>query len=93
MNAAPKAIAHHQIGAISQLLDETRNVPKIIAVVGVGHNDIDAACSLNPALERVPIPALLNLHQFCSRRPGDFGRAIGRSVISDNDFAPEARSL
>ena len=40
---APEAVAHHQVVALAQLLDERLDRREVVAVVGVAHDDVSAA--------------------------------------------------
>src|SRR3546814_18125245 len=44
---ALEAIAHHEVGAAAQSLDERFEILEVVAVVGVTHDDETAACGLD----------------------------------------------
>ena len=47
-NSAAKPVAHYQIRAFAQLLDERHKIRKIIGLVTVAHDDITPACRIDP---------------------------------------------
>jgi len=51
-DASAKAIAHHEISPGAELGQEARDVGELVAVVGVGHEDILSAAARMPALRQ-----------------------------------------
>ena len=72
LDPALEAIAHHEVAACPQLLDERHEVGEIIAVIGIAHDDIDAACR-QAALIKCRAVAAASAHRR-TRAPHD--RAI-----------------
>ena len=47
LDSPAEAIAHHDVVAFPQLLDEARNVGEVVTIVRIAHDDKRAACSGN----------------------------------------------
>src|SRR5690242_16498544 len=43
LDATGKTVSHHQVITSTQFLEKTRNMPKVVAVIGVTHDEITAA--------------------------------------------------
>ena len=50
-DAAAKAIAHDELGAATELGEEARSVRELVAVVGVSHQYVFAACREDAGVE------------------------------------------
>ena len=87
LNAAPEAVAHHQVAAFSQLLDERHEIGEVVAVVGVAHDDVPAAGGGDGPHERGAIAAYRDVDNARARTPGDLLRAIRAAVVADHDLA------
>ena len=76
---------------VAELLHEGLEVAEVVAVIGVAHDDEDAARRRDPALERGAVATLLDVDAPRAVRPRDFLRAIGASVVRDDDLAVDTR--
>ena len=56
LDAARKAVAHDQLGAILQLVDEVVELAPVVGIVGIGHDQIFAARRPAAALIAAPYP-------------------------------------
>src|SRR5438067_2536309 len=59
-NSSTEAIPHYQIIAGTQFLQKTRDVPEIITIVSIPHDDVLAAGSRNSAHESTAISSLFH---------------------------------
>ena len=59
-NPASEPISHYQIGTGAKFFDERRQILEIIAAIGVSHDHVFAASSLNTPQQGSPIAALSN---------------------------------
>src|SRR5208337_391329 len=55
LNASAEAVAHDEVRAPAQLLHEARDVAKVVAVVGIPHDDELATRSRDPAHQGVAV--------------------------------------
>src|SRR5579863_558164 len=62
LDSPPKAISHHEIGAIAQFGHELFDSSKIVAAVGITHNDMATASRADAAQKRTAITLALNVH-------------------------------
>src|SRR5882757_2604709 len=92
LDAAAKAIAHDQVVAPAQFVDEIWDFAEIIAVVGVAHDDVFTAGGGDAGLQRRAVAPLGDADYGGSIVLGNFNRAIGRAVVRDNHFAVQART-
>jgi hypothetical protein len=87
LNASAEAVAHDEVRAPAQLLHEARDVAKIVAVVGIPHNDELAARSCDSAHQGVAVSLGLDADNAGSELLGDFDRTVGAAVVGHNDLA------
>ena len=76
-DAAAKAIAHHEVGAVAKLGEEARDVRELVAVVGVGHEDVLAARGANAGVEGSAVAADGDGHDARAVVYRDLLRAVG----------------
>src|SRR6185312_10889068 len=62
-DAAAKAVAHDDLGAIAELGEETRSVREVIAVVGIGHQYVFAARGEDAGVECRAVAADRHRHK------------------------------
>ena len=86
-DAAGEAVAHDEVGAIAQFGEETWDVREVVAVVGVGHEDVLAARCGDAGVERCAVSASGHENETCAVRGCDGLRAVGGTVVGDDDFA------
>src|SRR5258708_3498721 len=92
LDAAAKAIAHDEVVAPAQFVDEIGNLNEIVAVIGVAHDDVFTAGGGDARLQRRAVAPLVDADYGGSIVLGNFNRAIGRAVVRDNHFAVQARA-
>src|SRR5258708_32092476 len=86
LDAAAKAIAHNEVVAPAQFVDEIGNLAEIVAVIGVSHDDIFTAGGADARLQRCAVAPFGDADYGGSIVLGNFNRAIGRAVVRDNHF-------
>jgi hypothetical protein len=92
-NPSLKAIPHDQVVPSPQLFDKGAQVRKVVAVVGVPHDDVLATRRFNTAHERASITFFGHMNHARVQISGDFWRTIAAAVICDNYFAVDAELL
>src|SRR5204862_3930119 len=63
------------------------DVEKVVAVVGVAHDDVGAACGVDAAHQGVAVAFFFDVNHASAQAAGYFGGTIGRAVVGDEDFA------
>ncbi len=90
--AALKPVTHDQFGPLAPPGDEVRHLRKIVAVVGVAHDDELAFCLFNSLTQGVAVASGRDMDRARAELLRDFYRAIGRAVVGhyhltlDSDF-------
>src|SRR5580692_8564180 len=69
LNPATEEVAHHEVGSIPQMFDETGDVAKIVTVVCIPHHHVFAARSRNPAHQRIAVSLGLHIYNPRPSRP------------------------
>src|SRR5208337_180193 len=87
LDTAAKAVSYDQAGAVPQLFDEPRNMPKLIAIVGIPHHDVLAGGGGDASHERAAIAFGLNAHDLCTKTLGNLNRTVGAAVIANDNLA------
>ncbi len=90
-NAAAKTITHHQVDAGTQPLDIRREIGKIVAVVGVTHDDELALRGLHASHQR---GAITGRRRMDNARPGacrHLNRSVGGSIVCHQHFPMNTR--
>ena len=88
--ASAEAIAHDEFGAVAELGEEARSVREVVAVVGVGHQNVLAARSEDAGVERSAVTADGYGDEARAVVVRNLLRAIGRAVVSNDDLAGDA---
>ena len=89
-DAALEPVAHDQVGAVAQTLDQTVQAFEIIAVVGVAHDHEAAARRADPTDQRRAVAALRNGDDTGAQGFGHGLRTVGRAVVGDQHLAGDA---
>ena len=87
LDAAGEAVAHDQLGAIFQRIDEGVELAPVVAVVGVGHDQIFAARRAGRGADRRAIALDRLMDDARAEAFGDLDRPVGRAIVADDDFA------
>ncbi len=82
-----EAIAHDQISSALERFHEGLQVFKVVAVVGVAHDDPLALGPEDPAAEYAPVTAGGNTDYPGSPGHGNGHRAVATAVVGDQDLA------
>jgi hypothetical protein len=86
-DTAGEPVAHHQVRALPQFVNERHQVGEVIAVVGVAHDDVLAAGRDDAAHQRVAVALLADRHDPGARVGRQLLAAVGAAVVGDNHLA------
>ncbi len=84
-------VAHDELGAVAQLLDEPRDVGERIGHVGVEHHDVLAAGGAEAGEVGRAVAAARLVHDTRSGGGGELGAAVIGVVVGDDDLADDPR--
>ena len=90
LDPAAEPVAHDQVVAGAQPLDELVEVGEVVAVVGVAHDHVGAARRRDAAEERGPVPLVDDVDDARTVGFRDLLRAVGAAVVGDDDLADDA---
>src|SRR5690606_29560811 len=90
LDAALKAVAHDQVVAFAQFLDESWNVPEVVAGIGVGHDHVAPVSGGDASHECAAVAFLWNADHAGPQGGGNRLRAVSTAVVSDDDLAGNA---
>src|SRR5712664_3155153 len=82
-----KTTALDQIVPFPQLIEKPWNLRKIVAVVGVSHNNEPAAGRRDSAHECVAVTSFGNGDHAGAQLLGDLNGAVGAAVVCHNDLS------
>src|SRR6185295_10736347 len=82
LDSPKKTVAHHQVIAISQLIDERPEVGEVITVIRVAHDHVFTASGSNASHQGIAVSLSLNLNHSRTQRPGNLLRTISAAVVS-----------
>ena len=88
-----KPATHDEFEAFLEFFDETVRLGKIVAVVGIAHDDPFAERGTDAATQRAAVAFFLHWHYARAEFPGDGRRAVGAAIVGNDDFAPDAGAL
>ena len=83
-------VAHHELGAVLELLDEARNLVEVVREVGVGHDDVVATRRVEPRQVRAAVASARLVDDACAGRSRQLGAAVVGAVVDDDHLAGEA---
>src|SRR6185437_1185300 len=86
-DAAAEAVADDEIEPVGQPRDETVETAKIVAVVGIAHDDQFAARRVNAGLQRVAVAPRRHGDDPRAERCGNIARSVGAAIVGNHDFA------
>ncbi len=72
-------VAHHELGAVVELLDEARDLVEVVGQVGVGHDDVVAARGGEAGEVGAAVAAPRLVHDARAGRRGELGASGPRS--------------
>src|SRR5713101_5642974 len=87
LNSSTKTVSHHHIGAVPQLLDEARDVPKIVAVISIPHYHVFAARAGDPSHQSVAVSLGPNIYNPCPHSLRNLDRAVSAAIVGHNNFS------
>ena len=90
LDFAAKAISHDQFGTRAPLGNEQRDLGEIVAVVGISHHNELPFCFLDSLAQCAAIATSSGVHHAGAVFVGDFKRAVGRTIVSDNNLSGNA---
>src|SRR5579859_2487315 len=91
LDATAKAIAHYEVRALSKLFHESWDVSKIIAIIGIAHDNELAPSRRNPAHQGISVTACRHMRDACAQPFSDLDRAVGAAVIGDDHLSRNIR--
>ena len=89
---AEKAVAHHEIHADAQLLDERIEPAEVVAVVSVAHDDVAAASVLRAVIQSGPVATLGHMNDSSALSLRDLWRAVRGSVVRHDHFPSKPKT-
>ena len=90
LDAAFESVAHHQVVAVAEFVDERHQTGEVIAVVGITYNDEGAGRSSDTAQKGASVTPSLGVDDACPETLGDLHRPVGTAVVGDDDLAGDA---
>jgi hypothetical protein len=87
LDAAGETVAHHQIVAGAQPVEERPEGGEVVAVVGIAHRHIGAARRGDPADQRRAVAPLGHRHHPGALGLGERLRAVGAAVVGHQHLA------
>ena len=88
-DAAGEPVAHHQVRALAQFVNERHQGSEIIAVVGVAHDDVLALGRDDAAHQRVAVALLADRDDAGARLGGQLLAAVCAAVIGDEHLTAD----
>ena len=86
---APEPVAHHQVRALAQFVNERHQVGEIVAVVGVAHDDVLAAGRDDAAHQRVAVTLVADRHHPGAGVGGQLLAAVRAAVVGDQHLTAD----
>src|SRR5580693_5885391 len=86
---ALKPVAHHQVSAAPESLDERHQGGEVIAVIGVAHDHITSASFGDPAPQCISVTTVSDSDDPGSGLAGQLLAAVGAAIIGYDDFAAD----
>ena len=83
-------VAHHQVGALVEPLHEPRDVPEVVAQVGIAHHQILAAGRREASQVGASIATLRLGHDPSAGSRGELGAAVLRRVVDNQHLTGES---
>jgi hypothetical protein len=87
------AVAHDELAAGLELLDEAGDVAEVVGQIGVRHDDVLAAGGAEAGQVGGAVPAARLVHDAGAGLGCEFGGAVARAVVGDDDLAVEGVGL
>ena len=87
LDAALEPVAHHQIVAFAQFFDEGIERAEIVAVVGVGHDDVAASRRGDAAEQSAAIALARDRDHARTQGLGNFPGAVRAAVVGNQNLA------
>ena len=84
-------VAHHELRAVVELLDEARDVGEVVGQVGVGHHDVVAARRGEAGQVGAAVAAPRLEHDERAGVARDLGAAVVGAVVGDDRPRPASR--
>src|SRR6185312_7926268 len=92
-NTTTKAIAHHQVKALAQFLDERPEGAEIVTIISVPHDHESAVCCVDASHQGITISFGRDLRDAGAKRFRDFSGTVGAAVVGDYDLANDAELI
>ncbi len=85
-NPTAEAVAHHQIGTGTKLIEEWLEPGKVVAIIGIAHDHVASTGSADAGHECATITTASRDRQSGTVGQGDGRGFIGASIVGNNDF-------
>src|SRR4051812_44023796 len=93
LDAARKTVAHHQRITLPEFLDEALEKRKIVAIVGVAHDDVASVRSGDSGGERRAVATPRHRNYARTGALGNLARTVARAIVGYYDLAFDAAAL
>ncbi len=87
------SVAHDELGAAVELVDEARNVGEVVRQVGVRHDDVVASRRVEAGEIGTAVASTALVDDPCPCTLGELWASVRRAVVGDDDLAVEAVSV
>src|ERR1035441_9217110 len=91
LDATGEAVAHHQVITDAHALEDRWNLCKVVALVGVTHDDVASRRRSHAATYGGAVPGLIHGHHLGAVCEGDLLRSVGAAVVSDEDLRADVQ--
>ena len=85
-DSALEAVAHDQIHALTQLVHKDLKAGEIVAVIGIAHDGVLAACGSDPPQQGRAIPFLRHIHHPGPQAAGYLLGPVRTAVVRYQHF-------
>lgn len=92
-DSALETVAHDQIHALTQLVHKDLKAGKIVAVIGIAHDGVLAACGSDPPQQGRAIPFLRHIHHPGPQAAGYLLGPVRTAVVRYQHFPVDAGTL
>ena len=84
-------VAHDELGAVVEMVDEARDLAEVVREVGVGHDDVAPARGGEARQVGAAVAAARLVHHARAGGRGQLGAAVLGRVVGDDHLARDAR--
>ena len=92
-DASGEPVAHDEIAALAERLEEGSDRREVVAVVGVAHDHVASACGGDASDQGASVALALHVHDLHTELARDRLRTVGAAVVGDDDLRLHAELL